>query len=273
MKFSVQTLTDFWYEGSTNREHFYDCTHHMEMISHGVSQNRDRLLNNLSLFLSFLKCCWPFRQPGAEGCSQCGWRWLIHTPEPKGVVRSRLYHLLHGQWKLLSRYMQQSQGAGQSDWKVHLHFSYNEECWIVFFYILKVILLSLSYLRAMAERLSVLTKVSVSTFSHSTHMNISIDMAVKGILGIFSVVTGRWPQFRANGGSNRENLALQNVQVTHLVLCLFQSSTQLKALACLVAFEFFLCCDSLTAAFALMLAALTTAWFHNQFDHFLLRCE
>ncbi|XP_071329020.1 glutamine-dependent NAD(+) synthetase-like isoform X2 [Trachinotus anak] len=46
----------------------------------------------------------------------------------------------------------------------------------------------------------------------STHMNINIDMAVKGILGIFSAVTGRWPQFRANGGSHRENLALQNVQ-------------------------------------------------------------
>ncbi|XP_031704094.1 glutamine-dependent NAD(+) synthetase [Anarrhichthys ocellatus] len=46
----------------------------------------------------------------------------------------------------------------------------------------------------------------------STHMNINIDLAVKGILGIFSVVTGRWPQFRANGGSHRENLALQNVQ-------------------------------------------------------------
>uniref|UniRef100_A0A3B3XLH7 Glutamine-dependent NAD(+) synthetase n=1 Tax=Poecilia mexicana TaxID=48701 RepID=A0A3B3XLH7_9TELE len=46
----------------------------------------------------------------------------------------------------------------------------------------------------------------------STHVNINIDVAVKGILGIFSVVTGRWPQFHANGGSNRENLALQNVQ-------------------------------------------------------------
>uniref|UniRef100_A0A8D3CEH9 Glutamine-dependent NAD(+) synthetase n=1 Tax=Scophthalmus maximus TaxID=52904 RepID=A0A8D3CEH9_SCOMX len=46
----------------------------------------------------------------------------------------------------------------------------------------------------------------------STHMNINIDMAVKGILGIFSAATGRWPQFRANGGSQRENLALQNVQ-------------------------------------------------------------
>ncbi|XP_037344390.2 glutamine-dependent NAD(+) synthetase [Pungitius pungitius] len=46
----------------------------------------------------------------------------------------------------------------------------------------------------------------------STHININIDMAVKGILGIFSVCTGKWPQFCVNGGSHRENLALQNVQ-------------------------------------------------------------
>ncbi|XP_054627131.1 glutamine-dependent NAD(+) synthetase isoform X3 [Dunckerocampus dactyliophorus] len=46
----------------------------------------------------------------------------------------------------------------------------------------------------------------------STHMNVNIDMAVKGILGVFSMVTGRWPAFRASGGSHRENLALQNVQ-------------------------------------------------------------
>lgn len=46
----------------------------------------------------------------------------------------------------------------------------------------------------------------------SNHVNINIDMAVKGLLGIFSMVTGRMPQFRANGGSTRENLALQNVQ-------------------------------------------------------------
>ncbi|XP_057192116.1 glutamine-dependent NAD(+) synthetase [Triplophysa rosa] len=46
----------------------------------------------------------------------------------------------------------------------------------------------------------------------SNHLNINIDMAVKGMLGIFSMVTGKWPQFRANGGSPRENLALQNVQ-------------------------------------------------------------
>ncbi|XP_057696244.1 glutamine-dependent NAD(+) synthetase-like isoform X2 [Corythoichthys intestinalis] len=46
----------------------------------------------------------------------------------------------------------------------------------------------------------------------STHMNVNIGVVVKGILGIFSMVTGRWPQFSANGGSHRENLALQNVQ-------------------------------------------------------------
>lgn len=38
-------------------------------------------------------------------------------------------------------------------------------------------------------------------------------MAVKGILAIFSAITGKWPKFRVNGGSQRENLALQNVQV------------------------------------------------------------
>ncbi|CAL9702169.1 unnamed protein product [Knipowitschia caucasica] len=46
----------------------------------------------------------------------------------------------------------------------------------------------------------------------STHLNINIDLAVKGILSIFSAVTGMFPKFRANGGSHRENLALQNVQ-------------------------------------------------------------
>uniref|UniRef100_A0A8C7LLT0 NAD/GMP synthase domain-containing protein n=1 Tax=Oncorhynchus mykiss TaxID=8022 RepID=A0A8C7LLT0_ONCMY len=46
----------------------------------------------------------------------------------------------------------------------------------------------------------------------SSHMNLNIDMAVKGMLGIFSMVTGKCPQFCANGGSTRENLALQNVR-------------------------------------------------------------
>lgn len=54
--------------------------------------------------------------------------------------------------------------------------------------------------------------------SRSNHLNINIDMAVKGMLGIFSMVTGKWPQFRANGGSPRENLALQNVQVSKTLI-------------------------------------------------------
>lgn len=53
----------------------------------------------------------------------------------------------------------------------------------------------------------------------SSHMNLNIDMAVKGILGVFSMVTGKWPQFGTNGGSSRENLALQNVQArTRMIL-------------------------------------------------------
>lgn len=47
----------------------------------------------------------------------------------------------------------------------------------------------------------------------STHIRIDIDMAVKGIISVFSAVSGMLPRFRANGGSQRENLALQNIQV------------------------------------------------------------
>ncbi|KAM6255425.1 glutamine-dependent NAD(+) synthetase [Spheniscus humboldti] len=46
----------------------------------------------------------------------------------------------------------------------------------------------------------------------SYHINLNIDTAVKAIVGIFSMVTGRTPRFCVYGGSSRENLALQNVQ-------------------------------------------------------------
>jgi NAD+ synthase (glutamine-hydrolysing) len=45
------------------------------------------------------------------------------------------------------------------------------------------------------------------------HLSVAIDVAVKAVLGIFSTVTGFFPKFRARGGTPRENLALQNVQV------------------------------------------------------------
>ncbi|XP_045153218.1 glutamine-dependent NAD(+) synthetase isoform X2 [Echinops telfairi] len=47
----------------------------------------------------------------------------------------------------------------------------------------------------------------------SHHVGVSIEPAVKAIVGIFSLVTGKFPLFAAHGGSSRENLALQNVQV------------------------------------------------------------
>ncbi|XP_054426729.1 glutamine-dependent NAD(+) synthetase [Pteronotus mesoamericanus] len=46
----------------------------------------------------------------------------------------------------------------------------------------------------------------------SHHISLGIDPAVKAVLGIFSLLTGRRPLFAAHGGSSRENLALQNVQ-------------------------------------------------------------
>ncbi|XP_063240661.1 glutamine-dependent NAD(+) synthetase isoform X2 [Bacillus rossius redtenbacheri] len=46
----------------------------------------------------------------------------------------------------------------------------------------------------------------------SYHMNISIDVAVSAVLGIFTSVTGLVPKFASRGGSARESLALQNIQ-------------------------------------------------------------
>jgi NAD+ synthase (glutamine-hydrolysing) len=40
-----------------------------------------------------------------------------------------------------------------------------------------------------------------------------MDSLVTAVRNLFSVVTGAKPQFRAHGGSQAENLALQNIQV------------------------------------------------------------
>ncbi|XP_023382282.1 glutamine-dependent NAD(+) synthetase-like [Pteropus vampyrus] len=47
----------------------------------------------------------------------------------------------------------------------------------------------------------------------SHHVRLSIDPAVKAVVGIFRLVTGKSPLFAVRGGSSRENVALQNVQV------------------------------------------------------------
>ncbi|KAI8923296.1 hypothetical protein BC831DRAFT_429144 [Entophlyctis helioformis] len=46
----------------------------------------------------------------------------------------------------------------------------------------------------------------------SYHSNINIDLGVDAMLSIFRLATGKSPMFRVHGGSDRENLALQNVQ-------------------------------------------------------------
>ena len=79
--------------------------------------------------------------------------------------------------------------------------------------------------------MNVLLRVFFSTFVHTTNIirssltsiffspGIVIDTAIKALISIFSTFTGKTPQFRIHGGSNRENLALQNVQArTRMVL-------------------------------------------------------
>ena len=51
----------------------------------------------------------------------------------------------------------------------------------------------------------------------SFHLSVSIDVAVAAVLGVFTTALKLLPKFRANGGSLRENLALQNVQVLSLI--------------------------------------------------------
>ncbi|KAK9456216.1 hypothetical protein V1511DRAFT_496866 [Dipodascopsis uninucleata] len=46
----------------------------------------------------------------------------------------------------------------------------------------------------------------------SYHVDLNMDSAVSAVRDVFVVVTGKKPLFRAHGGSDTENLALQNIQ-------------------------------------------------------------
>ncbi|KAI8336571.1 hypothetical protein BC941DRAFT_494830 [Chlamydoabsidia padenii] len=46
----------------------------------------------------------------------------------------------------------------------------------------------------------------------SYHTDLNMDTVVQAIQSLFSLVTGRIPKFKAHGGSQTENLALQNIQ-------------------------------------------------------------
>jgi len=44
-----------------------------------------------------------------------------------------------------------------------------------------------------------------------------MDTLVVAVRNLFSLITGIKPQFRAHGGSEAENLALQNIQVSSAI--------------------------------------------------------
>jgi len=52
----------------------------------------------------------------------------------------------------------------------------------------------------------------------SYHLSIVIDTCIEAITSLFSVVTGKEPKFKAHGGTNAENLALQNIQARFRML-------------------------------------------------------
>ncbi|EPY50013.1 glutamine-dependent NAD synthetase [Schizosaccharomyces cryophilus OY26] len=52
----------------------------------------------------------------------------------------------------------------------------------------------------------------------SYHVDMSIDTMTRAIVSLFAMVTGKTPQFRSRGGSQAENLALQNIQARSRML-------------------------------------------------------
>ena len=50
-------------------------------------------------------------------------------------------------------------------------------------------------------------------YFHSYHIAVNIDAVVTAVLAVFTACMGVVPKFRSHGGSPRENLAMQNVQV------------------------------------------------------------
>lgn len=46
----------------------------------------------------------------------------------------------------------------------------------------------------------------------SSHLSVVIDLVVVAVVSFFFMVTGKTPKFKLDGGSNAENLALQNIQ-------------------------------------------------------------
>ena len=49
----------------------------------------------------------------------------------------------------------------------------------------------------------------------SYHIDLNMDTIVAAVQSLFSLVTNKTPRFKVHGGSNAENLALQNIQVVY----------------------------------------------------------
>jgi NAD+ synthase (glutamine-hydrolysing) len=49
----------------------------------------------------------------------------------------------------------------------------------------------------------------------SYHIDLNMDTVVASVQSLFSLVTNKTPRFKVHGGSNPENLALQNIQVIY----------------------------------------------------------
>ena len=50
------------------------------------------------------------------------------------------------------------------------------------------------------------------------HLNVDITSCFDAIVALFAAATGKTPKFRAHGGTNAENLALQNIQARFRML-------------------------------------------------------
>jgi NAD+ synthase (glutamine-hydrolysing) len=47
----------------------------------------------------------------------------------------------------------------------------------------------------------------------SYHIDFNMDTIVTSVQALFTLITGKSPRFKVHGGSEAENLALQNIQV------------------------------------------------------------
>lgn len=60
----------------------------------------------------------------------------------------------------------------------------------------------------------IVDSATVTKLFCSYHIDLNMDSVVTAVRQLFAFVTGIRPQFRSQGGSNAENLALQNIQVS-----------------------------------------------------------